>query len=267
MHKSNTKTKLAQLLSFAAAWVLCLYMVPEGLAQTSQPCGHDPVAFAQTFLSAIYPEIREKGDYMYLSASGPFKQPWSILSEYSVHVKEYPDDAAPSAIIEAHGARPFVNVELAGAFLMCSREGLFKFAGSGSVTGMGPWEAFLERAKTHPEWTDDQAYAALKAAGARYFGPDQKEAFLKQVPWAALATYIGKFELKSTEFDVRMEEGEHARYDMSWILDLETQPAPNKWQVYTLFFEPFRGKLYLLSTMGPELIKPTNVRGATPSPK
>jgi hypothetical protein len=267
MHGSETQVKLAKLIGFAVAWVLCLGVALGGLAQTPQSCGSDPVDFAQKFLRAIYPEVSEKGGYMYLSASGPFKRNWSILSEYSVLVKEYADDDAPAGIIEAHGSRPFVNVELAGAFLMCNQEGIYKFAGGGSITGRDRWEEFRKVADTHPEWTDEQAIAALKAAGARYYGPDQKDAFLKQVPLAALSTYIGKFELKSTEFVVYQEEGEHPRYDMSWILDLETLPAPTKRQVYTLFFEPFRGKLYLLSTMGPEPIKPANGPAATPLPK
>ena len=87
-------------------------MAREGLAQMPQPCGDDPVAFAQGLLRAIYPELQAKGGYMYLHAEGPFTRHWSMLSEYSVHVKEYPDNAAPTAIVDGPRSRPFVNVEL-----------------------------------------------------------------------------------------------------------------------------------------------------------
>jgi hypothetical protein len=267
MRASNNRAMLLELLKTIAAGVLCIVLGPTAWAQQPQSCGDDPVAFVQALLPAIYPELQAKGGYMYLYAEGSFKRHWSMLSEYSVHVKQYPDNAAPAGIIDGPRSRPFVNVELGGAFLMCLHDHLFTFAGGGSVTGKDQWEAFNKVADTHPEWTQEQAIAELKAAGARYSGPDQEEAFLKQIPWDALTTYLGKFEVISTKFVVHQEEGEHPRHDLMWVVDLETQPSPHQRQTYSLFFEPFRGKLYHLSTMGPEPIKPADGPPASPSPK
>lgn len=100
----------------------------------------------------------------------------------------------------------------------------------------------------HPEWSDEEVVARLKAAGAR-FGPDDRDAFLRAIPLKQLEPVIGTLELGHADiFPLRNEFADQPTATLRWIVDAKWHSADGKYEADTrLSFEPFEGALQSFS--------------------
>jgi hypothetical protein len=97
----------------------------------------------------------------------------------------------------------------------------------------------------HVNWRDARVVEALKAAGAK-FGPDDKAAFARAMPWKALEQSVGRLEIASAEFDVRLhlEEGQQPKANLTWRVVAKAYSPDGRYETdCIMLFEPFEGAL------------------------
>ncbi len=99
-----------------------------------------------------------------------------------------------------------------------------------------------EELNRRAEWTDAEATAELKKAGAR-FTPDQKAELLRALPLAELAPFAGELRIVSAEFRVR-NAAPQADASLRWIVKAVVRSSGREVGC-TLDFEPFEGRLLL----------------------
>jgi hypothetical protein len=114
-------------------------------------------------------------------------------------------------------------------------------------------DMFREQISKQPQWTDEQVLAALERAGPR-FAPEQRDAFIKQVPLQLIQRYTGCIlEVSKARFLAHrtMNPPDPATLDLYW----EIPGSHKRWQVFegskrqqmveSCFarFEPFEGNL------------------------
>ena len=107
-------------------------------------------------------------------------------------------------------------------------------------------DEFAKQVDAHPEWTDAQIVAALKAAGAK-FGPDNRTAFLRTLPLKTLEPLTGPLELLSAKFGVRFDptgDEDRGQADLMWGVDTRWHSRDGRYEAhYFMTFEPFNGRL------------------------
>jgi hypothetical protein len=115
------------------------------------------------------------------------------------------------------------------------------------LTNLGPFiQDRLDRLKkevnAHPEWSDAQVVAALKAAGAKS-GPDDRPEFLRALPLKALEPVTGPLEVVSARFGVRFDpvaEDEPREADLTWSVETRWHSQDGRYEGnYRLTFRTF----------------------------
>ena len=114
-------------------------------------------------------------------------------------------------------------------------------------------DIFREQISKQPQWTDEQILAALERAGPR-FAPDQRDAFIKQVPLQLIQRYTGCIlDVSKARFLAHrtVNPPDPSTLDLYW----EIPGSHKRWQVFgeserhqvveSCFarFEPFEGNL------------------------
>jgi hypothetical protein len=100
----------------------------------------------------------------------------------------------------------------------------------------------------HPEWSEAEAIRALKQAGASY-GPADKEEFVKSLHLQSTEKFLGRVKVQSVEFSGLnpVHTGNFAAGSLDWVVRMEANFPDNTTVTYSLTFEPFAGKLMLLT--------------------
>ena len=117
----------------------------------------------------------------------------------------------------------------------------------------GRVEKFEEEVDEHPEWSEDQIVARLKAAGAK-FGPNDREEFLHTLPLKKLEPLIGQLEITGDVFSVRSASvgGDQPVAAIAWTVTAKWHSADGKFEGdRILLFEPFEGYLWSFSMSSP----------------
>ena len=110
-------------------------------------------------------------------------------------------------------------------------------------------EEFKNEVNAHPEWSDDQVAVKLKLAGAK-FGPNDRSAFLRNLPLIALEPVTGRLEVTSAEFGVRSDvSSDHPpEAILSWVVRAGARLRSGRHQGdYVMSFEPFEGNMEYFS--------------------
>ncbi len=100
---------------------------------------------------------------------------------------------------------------------------------------------FLEQLSGHPKWSKARIAGAQRAAGARY-GPGDRDAFLKTVPFKRLESLIGPFVVQEV------------RFGGAWTIYLHVQRPGRPPARYFLGFDPLGGMLNQIGEL-PEIRK------------
>jgi hypothetical protein len=112
--------------------------------------------------------------------------------------------------------------------------------------GIGDREAawdVAQQVKEHPLMTDSEIFAAQKKAGAKY-GPDDKELFVKDFPFARLGRFLGRLRIVSVAYLPPFEgNGRTFAENDWWKVTVEATQRDGTVITYKLAFEQFKGDL------------------------
>lgn len=113
---------------------------------------------------------------------------------------------------------------------------------------LGRQEKLEEEIDQHPEWSEQQIVARLKAAGAK-FGPDDREAFRRSLPLQQLEPLTGRLEVTDYFFHVRAGlGGPDSPAALGWNVYAKCYSTDGKYETDTiLLFESFEGTLWSFS--------------------
>lgn len=103
-----------------------------------------------------------------------------------------------------------------------------------------------EEVDQHPEWSEQQIVARLKAAGAK-FGPDDREAFRRSLPLQQLEPLVGRLEVMDYSFSIRTDSDQPVA-GIGWSVHAKCYSTDGKFETDSiLLFEPFEGTLWSFS--------------------
>lgn len=120
---------------------------------------------------------------------------------------------------------------------------LIEFAADG-LPVTGERNKLLDLMAEHPDWSDSDLAQRLRSAGAK-FGPEDRNDFLRHLPVQELRPFIGQLEVLSVEFEFRDKES--PKNGLTWVVEAKALQPGNKERKYVLLFEPFEGKVVLIS--------------------
>jgi hypothetical protein len=201
------------------------------------------VATAQAFVRALYPETKDKGYVMNIAASTGFDRKWNSLSDLDVWVgpsDRRSGDTNPPG--HAYWKKPEI---LSALFQFRTSDQFIDEVNIQFVPLESKFEVLRSQVDAHQQWSDQQVIAAMKKAGAK-FGPNDEDAFRKEVPIDALEPFIGRLQIESAEFFLRHKQDPRSLAELYWEVD-GTSVLPNGQEAHwSLTFEPFAGKLQSL---------------------
>jgi hypothetical protein len=242
--------------SIRATFFLCALGLPAVFAQQNPPVSQETVlTFVHDFLQVFYPELISKGHRLKLSVLHPADSSWREISGvyFTVTPESPPDYGVP---LSQNGkmvpeTRPDPKtVLLDGNIWLPPLEHGSRI--QQVVVSESPHREKLEilckLVRLHPEWTESQAVSALKQAGAR-FGPDDKEAFINSLPFDKTEKFLGRLKISSVDFNLVRPDStnEFGMVSMDWSVRAEASFPDGGSGIYLFVFEPFDGKLTMLS--------------------
>jgi hypothetical protein len=116
--------------------------------------------------------------------------------------------------------------------------------------------SFAELVYAHPEMTDDEVTAALKKADVKY-GPNDKEAFIRDLPIASLERFLGELKITSVGFEPLSKDRDNVETWPQWKVEATAKQSNGTEVRYWMLFHRYRGSLTEL-----HIIPPTPRNGA-----
>jgi hypothetical protein len=237
--------------SFLLTSMLYIVATPSASSQQNPPIHQVTVlTFVHDFLEVFYPELISKGHRLKLSVSLPADSSGrEIAGVYFTVTAEPPRPQNGQFVPEV---RPDPNTVLldGNIWLPPLEHGsrVQQVLTSSESANEQKLTAFRNLVESHPEWSDEQAISALKQAGAR-FGPNDKDAFLCTLPLDKMERFLGHLKVTSVEFSHLQSGVEHNRTlgRLDWSVHAKAQFSDGTSSDYQLVFEPFQGKLTMLS--------------------
>jgi hypothetical protein len=110
--------------------------------------------------------------------------------------------------------------------------------------------SFAELVYAHPEMTDDEVTAALKKADVKY-GPNDKEAFIRDLPIAALERFLGKLKITSVGFEPLSKDRNNVETWPEWQVEATAKQSNGTEVRYRMSFHRYRGSLTELHIIPP----------------
>lgn len=140
-------------------------------------------------------------------------------------------------------------------------EGKFWFDAEGHLTNFigtrrshDEENAFASYILEHPEITRAEAITELKKRGAK-FGPNDKAAFVQNLPISKLETFLGKLEILSVEIPIWSDYRPNPATWPDWTVIVRATRADGRQTLYELGFDQFNGELWDLETVDPTTSK------------
>ena len=206
------------------------------------------LARAHDFLQAFYPELLCKDLFLNLHASQSIDHSWRQI--YGIRFDVTPYDPHSERMLNPpfdakSGKRlpPPDNSALLEGLIWFNQGGwLHQMDVVGPIVHTKQNQTIHKLVESHPEWSELQAFEALKAAGAHY-GPGDKEELLKKNQLEKLERFLGHFTVKSVEFHGLGESHQGNFAELYWSVELEVDSPNGGHSSYSLIFEPFDGKL------------------------
>ncbi|MGB7285248.1 MAG: hypothetical protein WBE13_23525 [Candidatus Acidiferrum sp.] len=245
--------------SIRAIFLFCAFGVPTVIAQQNPPVSQETVlTFVHDLLQVFYPELISKGHRLKLSVLHPADASWREIS--GVYFTVFPDSPPD------YGVPRYMNGQLApevrpdpNTILLDGRVWLPPLKQGSRVqevfvneeANKQKLETLCKSVESHSDWSDAQVISALKQAGAR-FGPDDKAAFIRSLPFDKTERFLGHIRITSVEFRLSRPDptNRFGLVSMFWSVRAVAQFSDGSSSDYIFAFEPFEGKLTLLSRMG-----------------
>jgi hypothetical protein len=233
-------------------------LFPRPLAPAAPPDDQETIlTFVHDFLQLFYPELMIKGNMLKLSVNHPTDSSWreisgvyftvthTTLPDYRAQVL-MPDGQLVPPTIERGGTRVLLDGNMWVPFPQQHGRIVEVVALDGIHSEK--INALKKLVQANPQWTNEQAVDVLKQQGAR-FGPDDKEEFLNSLPLEKAEKFLGKLKLVSAEFyPIPDERDEHTSVRFDWHVEAEATFPDGTKGTYNLSFEPFEGKLLMISS-------------------
>lgn len=200
------------------------------------------VSRAKAMLQKLYPELSGKNYGNRVMWDGSYDSEVS-LRNFSIIIwkinrilnteKHTPPPTLP---------RPEERI-LTASFEFDSHDVLDSFhASSSDVLSDARMENLRKTVDQHQKWTDAQAEAALRAAGAKY-APSERDTLLQAIPREALEPQLGRFKIDSAEFRTRHKQPSGYMAELYWEVSVSSEFPDGRLLHWSMTFEPFAGKL------------------------
>jgi hypothetical protein len=198
-------------------------------------------------LATFYPELFHKGWYLEVNSFQPIDSDWKQVYETTFKVTDgAPVAGNPTISLSTGRALPAeAEVKLNGYFQVDRENEIENFWVWGDqIINSGKNEEVRMQVESHPDWSESDAFRALKDAGALYYGPSEKEALLKMVRLQEFDRFLGHVTIRSATFNGFANPNHAGNYALLfWTIEVETSLANGARRNYALAFEPFNGRL------------------------
>jgi len=260
---SKSQNKKRILATATVISILFFFAVSAG-SQAPVPSGQETVLTrARDLVAALYPEFSGKNFDLTLSASQRFDDPWRQILRVDLQVTRYgpPNNGHPAVGSDNHGYKVILPAEkysMCSGYVVFNRHGWVHELGIGDSTDTHSEqnESLSKLVEAHPEWSEADEGRALKQAGARY-GPEEKEEFVHNLRLSTLQPFFGTLKILSVEFQGWSEPHKDYSFDgFSWKVKAEAERPDGTKSPYSLYFEPFEGKLIIVFDGGLPLAPP-----------
>lgn len=206
------------------------------------------LAQTRDFLNATYPELFGRRLLLRLDTSQGIDKSWRIINEIRFLVEPF-DPLSERMLNPPFDAKtgkqlgPPRNRVFEGSIWFNPEGHLHQFSTCEcDVVHYKENQAIRKLVGSRPEWSEAQAFVALKEAGARY-SPENKDEFVKAIRLENYEPFLGHFTVRSIEFVGLAEPHEGSFASLWWSVKLDIGLSTNTHSTYTLIFEPFDGKL------------------------
>lgn len=231
---SNSVLPNKRILAVTALLALCA----PALTPATRP--DDYVARAMQLLRSLFPALGGTDSVIFDHRSLDRQLYPNVINPFTIKLSGSPDSplwARFTFDFETHDLR---DVSISGPFVHDRMDKL------------------KEEVDEHPEWSDEEVVARLKAAGAK-FGPDDQEAFLRALPLKKLEPITGRLEVVLAGLNIRSDPFDHRKPEalLSWVVHAKCHSADGRYEADSiLLFEPFEGALWSFSISSPR--RPTS---------
>jgi hypothetical protein len=202
---------------------------------------------ARILLQCFYPEIFGDNRYINISTAQPVDDNnWEQFFGFEFRVVRFAPHTSWNPTFDPNTGKmrptPENTVFLEGA-VWTGRDGqILRFTVDGELAHKKENEKFIELARTHPGWSEEQAARALKAAGAQ-FGPAEEKKLLDSLNFQSAENYLGRIKIRLVEFEGLSPEHEGSFARLYWIVQAQGEYSDGHHRTYGFSFEPFGGKL------------------------
>lgn len=238
---------------FLISGVAALILGPGAGARQEKAPATQPKVFEVTheLLQASYPEVFGKGLSIRFSAAQPVDddKPWGRVYALEFTVTRFAPGVSFNPTYDGHGhllPTPQNTTFLDGSCWVDIYGRLFRFNIEGELANDKQNDDLKKLVASHPEWSEQQAVAVMKEKGARY-GPADKDQFLQAIHLEKFEPALGHLQIKSAEFGGLTEDHEGNFALLDWTVRVEGHYPDGAPCAYVLSFEPFKGKLTLLT--------------------
>ena len=235
--------------------VAMIISAPPSESQARGRNSNNQVMEARALLRSFYPALQGKHYYLTLETAHPFEDDKDPLAAFELYIGEGRKDFVLAVVGGHFGEKPpsdyhsgpvYPKQFLKASFYYDKKGNLVDFSSSGDAIGNGvEFDRVYETVQNHPKFGEDEIAALWKQSGAKY-GPQNKDAFLKDLPVQKLEQFLGKITDITTQFGPRKEDGSGPPWWGMWIVKAKTKRSG---LVYEMVFEPFNGDLISIMTI------------------
>ncbi|MFZ0736135.1 MAG: hypothetical protein WBL70_10965 [Candidatus Acidiferrales bacterium] len=208
-----------------------------------------PITFVRDFLRMAYPDLAGKDLFLKITTGQSIDNTWREI--YGIEFVITPFDHVESnPPVDAHTGKPVPVPEnraiLGGGFLFNDRGELEEMnAGEFDFVNGSRNQAMETLIESHPEWTDEEDYRRLEAAGALY-APADRDKFVQSVHLERFESLMGPLRIESVEFngiENEVHAGQFAPLSFAWTVKADASAQEGTPRICFFSYEPFEGKL------------------------
>ncbi len=207
----------------------------------------DRVEYAKRFLGLFSAEMEKHNFRVRLRDDTPFNlSQWLI--RFSIELEPpKPDERVVMGVTKQPDEKVLKLLPFEAGFWFDRNNQLFQFGLTAELLQIDRIKKVKEEMNQHPQWSEDEAIAALERAGAKYV-PREKEAFLRTLPLSPLRELFGEIHIASTRFNLRDEypSGGRRSGTLTWTVYFKCGDDRHPSAIYGASFDPFEGRLISL---------------------
>ena len=240
--------RLTFLGGVLAQAVLMAALSPGAPPQRSQPA--DRIAFMESFIREMFPEMRQKELEMQVSTRmynghgtsyfevGMGKPKGCCMGGVIGSIFPHDKFNKPSPPLPRNEPPRF-----GGAFQFRNNH-LWHFTGSINSVHEHTAQVYA-LAETNPQWSDQKLLDTLRQAGAK-FGPWNHQGFLEEIQHQPLERFLGHLTIRQVRFELRSHQQDAPDLiQLYWSVEASS-PSGRR---YSLLYEPFEGELFAVSVL------------------